>query len=274
MRQRPVDLRRMVATKEAAIFLIALLAVVGHVDDDGIFVGKTPANLVDNRVVVAHGVVIVGQNHALLLRKFGAQPLIAFGHKLLAFLRIAVAIVHVLPNEMEEDEVGLLQINLTRFEEIVVILQQTCIVTVERGVAQVKLGAVQRGVVEKESATKIKHRCGRLHQELVGEERHLVARFLEDLGEKGIVAPFAWLPHDMHREHVFKHIAREVPRCNHVGERHQEPSPGASLLPWRGGQRVTILMGVVLAIAFANDEHDGGRAKRAAVNAYLVGCHH
>ena len=248
--------------------------MVGHVDDDGIFVGKTPANLVDNRVVVAHGIVIIGQNHALLLREFGAQPLVTFGRKLLAFRRIAVAIVHVLADEMEDDEVVLPQINLARFEEIVVILQQARIVTVERGVAQVKLSTVQRGIVEKKSATEIKHSRSRLHQELVGEERHLVARLLENLGEKRIVAPLALLPHDVHGEHVFKHIAREVPRRNHVGERHQEPCSGAPLLPWRGGQLVTILVGVMPAIAFANDEHDGGRAKRAAVDAHLVGGRH
>ena len=50
--QRPVDFCRMVTADEATVLFVAFLAMVGHVDDDGILLLETLHNLGYDRVVV------------------------------------------------------------------------------------------------------------------------------------------------------------------------------------------------------------------------------
>ena len=55
----------MIAADETAIVFITFLAVVGHVDDDGIFFLVATDDLVHDRVVVEHGIVVLTQHFTL-----------------------------------------------------------------------------------------------------------------------------------------------------------------------------------------------------------------
>ena len=125
------------------------------------------------------------------------------------------------------------------------------------GVAGVKLGSTQRGIVQEEAAAEVVDCLLGFGQKLVGEEGDMIPGAAEYLGEEGIVAPLARLPHDVQGEGVLEHKAGEVPRRHHVGKLHQSSAALASRLPWRRRQLIAILLGVVLAVAFTDNQHDG-----------------
>ena len=117
---------------------------------------------------------------------------------------------------MEDDEVVLCVLSL----QLVVVLQQVLVVAVQLRVARVELCSTQLRVVEEEAATEVVHRLLSLRQELVGEERHVVASLAEQFGEERIVAPLALVAYAVEREEVLEHEAREVPRRYNVGVLH------------------------------------------------------
>ena len=196
--QRPVHLRRVVAAHDVAARLIDLLSVVGHIDDDGVFVGKALYDLVDDGVVVETGVVVVG-NHAPAAVADIWPPLgVVVGGELMAVAREAGVVAHMLADEVEDDEVVPLEVYLAVFQETVVVGQQAVVERMQLGVAHVKLCLAQRGVVEEEAAREVIHSLLGLWQELIGEERYLVACLAEQLREQWVVAPFAFLTDNMH----------------------------------------------------------------------------
>ena len=86
----------MTTTKDAACSLIALFAMVGHVDNDGILLLKTSANLVNDGVVVETSVVVVGEEAALAWCQLGTALDIVFRTEMLLALRTADVISRVL----------------------------------------------------------------------------------------------------------------------------------------------------------------------------------
>ena len=67
MRQRPVDVGGVVAADETTVALVALLSMVGHVDDDGILLGISLDDLRHNGIIVEGGIVVMTQHLALLV---------------------------------------------------------------------------------------------------------------------------------------------------------------------------------------------------------------
>ena len=106
-----------------------------------------------------------------------------------AVLRTALAVAHVLSYEVEDYEIVISALSF----QLVVVLEQTLVVGVKPVVARVELRCAERRVVEEKSAAEVIDGLACLGQELVGEERHVVARLAEHLGEQRIVAPFAFL---------------------------------------------------------------------------------
>ena len=264
-----VDGRAMVAADEAPRALVALLPVVGHVDDDGLFLLKTPDNLVYDGVVVEAGVVVLAQHLALPVGQFGPFVLVAGRPEAGAVARIALLVVDMLAQQMEDREaVGLDPAFLL---EAVVALEQPVVEGVERFVAQVELLFAQRRVVEKEAAAEVVDRLIGLGEELVGEECHLIARLSEQFGEERIVAPFPFLAHDVRGEHVLEYETREIPARDDVAELDQSAALLQLHLARGGVHEVAVLLRMVLAVALSDDQHDVGRAERAAVHRDLVG---
>ena len=245
----------MVAADDATVFLVALFAVVGHIDDDGILVVKAVADSVDDGVVIEHGVVIVAHHLALLGRELRTPFLIVRRIEVGALVGIAVAIGHMLTQEVEDIEVA--TVLGGRVGYLVIVREQSVVILVYLGVAGVKLGSTQRGIVQEEAAAEVVDCLLGFGQELVGEEGDMIPGAAEYLGEEGIVAPLARLSHDVQGEGVLEHKAGEVPRRHHIGKLHKSSAALASRLPWRRRQLIAILLGVVLAVAFTDNQHDG-----------------
>ena len=133
-------------------------------------------------------------------------------------------------------------------------------------VAVVEHSSREARVVQEESAGEIKHRLARLRQELVGEERHIVARPLEHFGEERIVAPRPLLSDDVGRQHVLEDETRQIPGRHHIRELHQLASLLARHLPRRRRHVVAVELRVVFVVALADDEHNGWRRIGATVH--------
>lgn len=65
----------MVAADKTPVAFVAFLAVVGHVDDDRILVLKPFDNLIYDRVVVKHSIIVVCEHEPLFLDE--VRPLFA-----------------------------------------------------------------------------------------------------------------------------------------------------------------------------------------------------
>src|SRR3712207_1061091 len=96
-----VNSRAVVATYKAPIALVAFLSMVGHVDNDGFLVLKTLDDLVYNGVIVKTSVVVLAQHLALLMGQLGAFVLITAGPEVSTITRIALLIVDMLAQKME-----------------------------------------------------------------------------------------------------------------------------------------------------------------------------
>ena len=101
MCQLPVDVGGVVAADEATVFLVALLAMVGHIDDDGIFLLESFHDLCHDGVVVEGGVVVMTQYLALGIGQLWALVFVAACPELSLALAIAQLVVHVLTHQME-----------------------------------------------------------------------------------------------------------------------------------------------------------------------------
>ena len=100
-------------------------------------------------------------------------------------------------------------------------LEQPVVVTVQRCVALIEETAAEGRVGEEETAAEIIDGLLRVGQELIGKERHVIARPTEHLGEERLVAPHPAVADSPEREHVLEDKAREIPRRDNIGERNK-----------------------------------------------------
>ena len=94
----------MVATDDKAARLINLLAVVRHIDDNGILLLETTNNLIDDGVVIERCVVIPHQLFLVMRQHLRAMLLVVGSREMSLLLRIARVVVHVLAKQMEDNE--------------------------------------------------------------------------------------------------------------------------------------------------------------------------
>ena len=97
---------RMVTTNDVASRLIAFLAMVGHIHHDGVLVFKPPAYLINNTVIIKHGIIVEGKFLLSWELEVRPQLVVVFRFKLVSVFRTALIIVHVLPDEMENIQIG------------------------------------------------------------------------------------------------------------------------------------------------------------------------
>ena len=95
----------MKTAEESPIFFVAFLAVVGHVDHDGILLGKKLHDSCHDAVVVEYCVVVVGQDGSLLVVELRPEGCIAVLGKLPAVGRVTVTIGDMLPKEVDDGEI-------------------------------------------------------------------------------------------------------------------------------------------------------------------------
>ena len=141
----------------------------------------------------------------------------------------------------------------------------------ELGVAVVKLEFAQLRVIQEETAAEVVNRLLCLWQEFVGDEGYVVACLSEHFREERIVAPFAFLAYHMGREHVLENETGQVPAGYHIGKLGELARFLQGYLLWSGIHKIAVLLGMMAAEAFADNQHDVWRAVAAAVNFYLVG---
>gem|GEM_PF-6034523 len=55
---------------------------------------------------------------------------------------------------------------------------------------------------------------------------------------------------------MFEDKARQVPRRHHIGELYQSSAPLSAYLSGRGGHGITVHLGMMLAVTFADNQHD------------------
>ena len=134
--------------------VVALLSMVGHVYDDGVLVLITAHYLVDNRVVVQGGVVIVGYDVTLLLRQVGSVVVFLIPFALL--LRITLMVVNMLSHDMKNCESALLVLaSLFVIIHLVIVLQYAFVQSVHTCVTSIKLGLIQYRIVQEETSREV-----------------------------------------------------------------------------------------------------------------------
>ena len=266
--QRPVDFCRVVTADEATVLFVAFLAMVGHVDDDGILFLEPLHNLGYDRVVVEGGVIVMTQHLALGIGQFRALVFITACPEAGLLRAVTQLIVYMLSHQVEDGEVVLL---LEVLQTVIIILQQSVVQVVELGVAMVKLKFAQFRVVQEETAAEVVNRLLCLWQEFVGDEGYVVACLAEHFWEERIVAPFAFLAYYMGREHVLENETGQVPAGYHIGKLGELARFLQGYLLWSGIHEIAVLLGMMAAEAFADNQYDVWRAVAAAVNLYLVG---
>ena len=208
MCQLPVNVGGVVAADEATVFLVALLAMVGHIDDDGIFLLESLHDLCHDGVVVEGGVVVMTQYLALGIGQLWALVFVAACPELSLALAIAQLVVHVLAHQMEN---GKIMVGLVLFQTVIIIFQQSIVQRMQLGISVVELQLAQFRIVQEEAAAEVIYRLLSLRQELIGDEGYVVAGLAEYLREERIVAPFSLVAYYIGRKHVLEYEAGEVP---------------------------------------------------------------
>ena len=75
----------------------------------------------------------------------------------------------------------------------------------------------------------------------------------------------------MGREHVLENETGQVPAGYHIGKLGELARFLQGYLLWSGIHKIAVLLGMMAAEAFADNQYDVWRAVAAAVNLYLVG---
>ena len=239
--------------------------MVGHIDDEGVLVGKLLSDGCHDGVVVEDGVIVVGHDEPLLRRQ--VRTVVHRSPQVLArFLGIAGLVNQVRSHQMEDDQVVLLVLAL----QTVVLLEHAFVELVKTGIAGIELCLAQLRIVQEEATAEVIDRLIGLRQELVGDKRHVIARLAEHLGEERIVAPLARIADSMERQHILEHVARQIPRGHHIGKRHQTARLGHRQLTGCRRHLVAIELGVVFVIALANHQDDVRHTEGTAIDLYLV----
>ena len=239
MCQLPVDVGRVVAADEATVFLVAFLTMVGHIDDDGIFLLESLHDLCHDGVVVEGGVVVMAQYLALGIGQFRTLVFVAACPELSLILAIAQLVVHVLAHQMENGEI---MVGLVLFQTVIIIFQQSIVQRMQLGVSVVELQLAQFRIVQEEAAAEVIYRLLSLWQELVGDEGYVVACLAENLREERIVAPFSLVAYHIGGEHVLEYEAGEVPAGHDICKLGEFLGFLQCRLLWGGFHEVAILL--------------------------------
>ena len=229
-----INLGSMIAADEVNIVVVHLLAVVGNIEHDGLLLFEATDNLVDDGVVVEQRIIVPCQ--ALPFGGIQLRAVVVVGLEFHLRLRTAGAVIHMLPLQMEDNQImrGVLGL------QAVVVVQKTFVEIAELIVAGIEHSLRELGIIKEETAREIVDGLFSLRQELVGEESHMIAGLAEHLGEQRIVAPLAAVAHTIEREQVLEDETGQVPRSHHIGERIKLAVHGARQLSGRGGLFIAI----------------------------------
>ena len=128
----------------------AFFTVIREVDGYNILVFKPPQNLIDDRVVVKCGIIIMRQDVAFLRCQVWAIVVITCPFPLA--LRIALVVVHVLTHQMEDCQLRLtLLLTTTHLLQLIIVFQKSLIQYMNTGVPSVKLCSTQFWIVQEET---------------------------------------------------------------------------------------------------------------------------
>ena len=243
----------MVTADKAADLLIAFLAMVWYIDDNGILLLESFHDLRHDRVVVEGSIVVMAQHLALCRGQLWSLFLVAACPELGLFLAVAQLVVHVLSHQVEDGEVVLL---LECLQTVVIVFQQSVVKIVQLGIAMVKLQLAQFRIVQEEATAEVIDGFFSLRQEFVCDEGNVVASLSEHFREERIVAPFSFLAYHMGGEHVLEYEAGQVPAGYYIGEFGEFPALFQGCLSRSRLHEIAVLLRVMSAVAFADDEHD------------------
>ena len=156
-----------------------------------------------------------------------------------------------------------------------IVLQQILIPEVCLFIPYIKLHLAQHLVVDKEATTEVIYCILGMRQELIREEIYLISGFTEQLTEKRIVTPIAFIANGVGRHKVLEDEAREIPRSHDIGVLHQS---SALLKPHltRGVLLfISVKLGMILIVALTNDKNDIRRVGILQIRRYseLFGSH-
>ena len=248
------------APEEVHIATVALLSVVGDIDDDGVFLLETLHYLLHYRVVVEQGVVVVGHHLPLFLCE--SLALIVVKGEVLLCLRHSRGVVDMLTLQVKYDEIV---VSICLFQAVV-LQSDAVVVVVEFLVARIEHRLAQRFVVQEEPAAEVIYGLLGLRQKLVGDEGDVIACLAEQLREQRIVAPLVLVANGIHREHHLEYITGEVPRCHSILHLYQFAPLLTFQLARRGGLLISVELRVVAVVTLPNDKHDVGRGVTATIN--------
>ena len=189
--------------------------MVRHIDDDGVLMLKPTDNLVNNRVVIKHGIVIVGID----LQPFRCQFLVRIvsGSEFPSGLhRETSPIVHMLSHQMENG-----QLVCIVFFHGIIVLQHPFVITMQPAITGVKQLLAQLRMIQEETTTEVIDCLTCLGQELVSDKGHMIPCLAEHFREHGHVTPVTLVTDGMKREHMLKYKTRQVPGCHHIGKGYQ-----------------------------------------------------
>ena len=244
--------------------------MVWHIDDDGVLLGISLHDLCHDGVVVQGGIVIITKHLALLDVQLWSLVFITACPETSLLLAVTILVAHMLTHQVEDGEVVLAAV-FRCLQLVVVVIEQTVIEGMKLGVAAIKLQLAQLWIVQEETATEVIDGFLGLWQKLVGDEGDMIACLAEQLWEERIVAPLSLLANHMGREDVLENKTRQVPTGHDIRKLGQFTGSLQSLLTWGRLHEITILLGVVSAIALADDEYDLWRAIGAGIHLDLVG---
>ena len=172
VRQPWCNLRTVVASVVLESIVETLLSVVRQIYDNRFLILEFLQNAVHDGVVIYRRVVIMRQDVAVACGQVG--PVIIVSVIFPVRFGVAGVVTHVLTHKMKDCQIMLFVV----FLQLVIVRQYAVIKLMQRGVAGVELRLVQE-----ETATEVIHSFFGLRQELIGDERNVVARLSEYLWE-------------------------------------------------------------------------------------------
>ena len=249
--------RQVVRAAEEIAVVVDLFAVVGEVNSDGVAVGKTCQDRIDDLVVVAGSVVVVRDDLAFLLRQILAANIP--GREIRLLLGVAVGIADVLSHQVEDDQFG----GVVTGGEPVVVVEQfqvvgMAVLIVDREQERCAAGIEKR--FQSEIVVIIVVSGGLVVQVTGG-----VSGFFEEGREKGAVFPGLSGAEACRRKEVLQPGRGQIRRGNDIPENEEFAPPKPLFEPGVGRQRITVKARMVLAERLSDNDDDAGRAERATL---------
>ena len=106
MGQSGINHRTVVTAKMLEAVIETFFTIIRHIDHNGILILETAQYLIDNRVVIQCGIVVVGQNVEILFRQVGT--VVVFSRPFPLLIRITGVVVDMLPHHVEDNQVAVL----------------------------------------------------------------------------------------------------------------------------------------------------------------------